>query len=88
MDQGRSLSPNGLALRNRFFTGDRAWFSDESETRKRKPQKFTFPDPEGGNDITCFWHGKVSTAAIRIHFDWPVKRGGRRLRVAYIGPHI
>lgn len=88
MDRTGRLSPQGLELRNRFFTGKRAWFSDESESRKRKRGKFTFPDPEGGIDIVCFWHGKISTAAIRMHFDWPVAPGARRLRVVYIGPHI
>ena len=86
-DEGR-LSPLGLELRSTFFTGERAWFSDESERRKQRPLDFTFPDPEGGRDIVCFWHGKISTAAIRMHFDWPVERGARRLRVVYIGPHI
>ena len=88
MDPAGHLSPRGLELRNTFFTGGRAWFSDESEPRRQRPRNFTFPDPEGGNDIVCFWHGKVSTAAIRIHFDWPVEPGARRLRVVYIGPHI
>ena len=88
MDSTGRLSPAGLELRNEFFTGRRAWFSDESEGRRQRPQKFTFPDPAGGNDIVCFWHGKVSTAAIRIHFDWPVTPGAKRLRVVYIGPHI
>lgn len=88
MDHAGQLSTTGLELRNKFFTGQRAWFSDESEGRKRKPGKFTFPDPEGGNDIVCFWHGKVSTAAIRVHFDWPIQPGTRRIRIAYIGPHI
>ena len=51
-------------------------------------QNFTFPDPEGGRDIVCFWPAKVSTAAIRMYFDWPAQRGASRLRVVYIGPHI
>ena len=88
MDGAGRLSPTGLELRNTFFTGNRALFSDESEVRKQKPQKFTFPDPEGGKDIVCFWHGKVSTTAIRMYFDWPVQRDARRLRVVYIGRHI
>jgi len=88
MDGTGQLSTTGLGLRNEFFTGQRAWFSDESESRKGKPQKFTFPDPDGGNDIVCFWHGKVSTAAIRVHFDWPIKPRTRRIRIVYIGPHI
>ena len=88
IDHAGALSPTGLELRQRFFTGKRALFSDESKRRKQTPGKFTFPDPDGGNDITCFWHGKISTARIRIHFDWPVKRGSTHLRVVYIGPHI
>jgi len=88
MDHAGQLSPTGRELRNTFFTGRRAWFSNESEGRRQRPRNFTFPDPEGGNDIICFWHGKVSTAAIRIHFDWPVESGTQRLRVVYIGPHI
>ena len=88
MDCAGRLSPTGLELRYKFFSGGRALFSDESGARKQRPQNFTFPDPEGGNDIVCFWHGKVSTAALRIHFDWPVEPGARRLRVVYIGPHI
>ena len=88
MDTTGRLSPAGVELRNTFFTGQRAWFSDESAARKQRPRNFTFPDPEGGNSIVCFWHGKVSTAALRVHFDWPVERGAKRLRVVYIGPHI
>ena len=88
MDYTGQLSSIGLELHTEFFTGRRAWFSDESERRKRKPQKFTFPDPEGGDDIVCFWHGKVSTAAIRVHFDWPIQSGTRRIRIVYIGRHI
>lgn len=88
MDLDGRLSPTGLEIRNTFFAGRRAWFSDESSARKRRPRNFTFPDPEGGQDIVCFWHGKVSTAAIRMYFDWPAQRGASRLRVVYIGPHI
>lgn len=88
MDHAGALSPAGLELRNRFFSGDRAHFSDESRTRKQKPGKFTFPDPEGGRDIVCFWHGKISTPAFRMYFDWPVTRPANRLRVVYVGPKI
>ena len=88
MDPSGRLSARGLEIRNTFFTGDRAWFSDESPGRKQRPKKFTFPDPAGGRDIVCFWHGKVSTAAIRMYFDWPVQRDASRIRVVYIGPHV
>jgi len=88
MDHTGRLSTAGLELRSQFFSGERASFSDESETRKQKHRKFTFPDPAGGSDIVCFWHGKISTPAFRMYFDWPVKRPANRLRVVYIGPKI
>lgn len=88
MNSSGRLSTAGLELRSKFFSGERASFSDESESRKQKRRKFTFPDPDGGNDIVCFWHGKISTPAFRMYFDWPVKRPAGPLRVVYIGPHI
>ena len=88
MDHTGQLTPRGLELRNTYFTGKAARFSNESESRRNQPRNFTFPDPEGGNDVVCFWHGKVSIAAIRMHFDWPVDPNAKRLRVVYIGQHI
>ena len=87
-DSAGRLSQTGLELHKNYFTGEEACFSDESESRRNQPKKFTFPDPDGGNNFVCFWHGKVRTAAIRIYFDWPVEPGKRRIRIVYIGPHI
>ena len=47
MDSGGGLSRAGVELQNTYFVGERAWFSDESETRKHSPETFTFPDPDG-----------------------------------------
>ena len=88
MDDAGELSTAGLAIRNEFFRGRTAWFSDESASRKRKRERFAFPDPDGGARMVCLWHGKISTSAYRVHFDWPVRRPEKRLRVVYIGPHI
>ena len=88
MDDDGRLSTAGEELRNTYFVGKRSWFSDESETRKRSPETFTFPDPGGDGTLVCFWHGKVSTQAFRIHFEWPVSPPVRRLRIVYIGPHL
>ena len=89
MDDDGGLSRSGVELRNTYFVGERAWFSDESETRKRSPETFTFPDPDGDGTLVCFWHGKVNTPVFRIHFEWPVSPPvRRRLRIVYIGPHL
>ena len=90
MDNAGQLSQTGLELCNKHFTGKEACFSDESESRKNQPKKFTFPDPDGGDNFVCYWHGKITTAtiAIRIYFDWPVGPDKRRIRIVYIGRHI
>ena len=88
MNNEGTLSEAGMKLRSTFFTGKTAWFSDESETRKRSPKAFTFPDPDGEGTLVCFWHGKISTPAFRVHFEWPASPPFRRLRIVYIGPHL
>ena len=88
MNPDGSLTHTGNTLLQKFFVGKRAPFSDESASRKQNPSAFTFPDPEGGGTLTCYWHGKVSFKAYRLHFEWPVQPPRERLRVAYIGPKI
>lgn len=71
------------------FTGDKAWFSDESETNKHKfSNQLHFVDPRNSEtSVFCPWHGKIKTPQYRIHFDWPSK-AEQKLRVFYIGPKI
>lgn len=67
------------------FTGERAGFSDSSDTEKREFRAaLTFPHPEvAGRDLFCPWHGKVNTPPFRIHFAWPSE--GSLLYVVYVG---
>lgn len=73
------------------FTGDRSWFSDSSDTEKRKYRKeLTFPHPDQpGKTLFCTWHGRFSyqNIPIRIHFFWS-DRAGTPLYVTYVGPKI
>lgn len=87
MDQGGELSTKGQELRGKHFVGKTAWFSDESESNKQTPDRYTFPDPAGPGTLTCFWHGKIRSDALRMHFEWPPADPTGRLRVVYIGPH-
>lgn len=90
-----SLNPDGSHSKQseeiieKYFTGDRARFSDESDQNKKKfKNSMTFKALEAGNsDIFCPWHGKISYLTFRIHFEWPL-REKRRLQVFYIGPKI
>lgn len=79
----------GHRLYQDHFTGDRAWFSDSSETEKRNfRQELTFRHPkEGGRTLSCSWHGKVKTPQLRIHFSWPIAVDVP-LYVLYVGPKI
>ena len=82
------LTAEGSDLRSQFFVGDRAWFTSESQSRKQSPDTFTFPNPSGPGTLECLWHGKISSGAFRLHFEWPVSDPSNRLRIAYIGPHL
>jgi len=79
----------GHRLYREYFTGDKAWFSGSSDTEKRKfEHELKFPHPKINNEyLTCFWHGKVKTPQLRIHFSWPVC-ANEPLYVVYVGPKI
>jgi hypothetical protein len=80
-------TPEGQRLYRDHFTGDKAWFSDSSDTEKREfREKLTFRHPTAdGQTLFCTWHGKVKSPQIRIHFTWPV-RPDEPLYVVYVGP--
>ena len=76
-------SSEGRRLYNKHFTGDRAWFSDSSDSEKRDfESKLTFNVE--GEPTLCGWHGKINTPPYRIHFNWPIQAGGA-LHVVYVG---
>ncbi len=72
-----------------YFKGDRAWFSDSSDSEKEAfRSKMTFAHPDNSGEILfCPFHGKVSTQTIRIHFTYPIAKT-IPLYVVYIGPKI
>ena len=80
---------DGHVLYQKHFTGERAWFSDSSETEKSEfRQELTFRHPlNTGEHLFCTWHGKVRTGVYRIHFSWPVT-ADTPLCVVYVGPKI
>ena len=88
-DQHGERTPEGHRLYREHFTGDKAWFSDSSDSEKRDFKKeLTFRNPaEPGASLFCGWHGKVKTQQLRIHFSGPV-RANEPLYVVYVGPKI
>ena len=88
-DANGERTPEGHRLYQEYFTGDKAWFSDSSDSEINEfRSELTFRHPEiEGETLFCTMHGKVKTPQIRIHFSWPV-RMGMPLYVVYVGPKL
>jgi hypothetical protein len=85
-----SEEPAAQMIVQEHFTGDRAAFSGESATNRRKfKEQLSFPDPVApGERLLAHWHGKISHRFFRLHFEWPVPAAADRLKVVYLGPKI
>lgn len=89
VDEEGRRNAQGNRLYDDHFTGDKAWFSDSSDTEKAEfgsALTFRHPDAEG-EYLFCPWHGKVKQQQLRIHFTWPVA-SGVPLYVVYVGPKL
>jgi hypothetical protein len=86
-DGSRSLE--GHALYQKHFTGDKAWFSDSSDSEKTDfKDDLTFPHPDTPDQyLFCTWHGKVKSPQYRLHFSWPIT-ATTLTYVVYVGPKI
>ena len=85
------LTSEGKALHNLHFFGDKALFSDSSDTEKAQfQQELRFPNPsKAGGRLFCTWHGKVkSTVPIRVHYHWRPISANEPVYVVYVGPKI
>ncbi len=84
------LSAKGMEIKQKHFVGEKAWFSDSSETEKRMfKDELTFPHPSNpGEYIFAPWHGKVKIGQLRIHYDDNLGLPEHPLDVVYIGPKI
>lgn len=88
-DDRGARSPEGHRLYADYFTGERALFSDSSDTEKQQFESaLTFAHPaDPGKTLSCPWHGKVSQLTLRLHFSWPIQ-ASKPVYVVYAGPKI
>jgi hypothetical protein len=88
-DEYGQRTPEGQRLYQDHFTGDKAWFSDSSDSEKVQfKQDLTFRHPTINDAfLFCPWKGRVKTPQLRIHFTWPVS-ANQPLYVVYIGPKL
>ena len=86
-DSDGNRTKHGQEIIQNHFHGQRAYFTDESETNKtRFRQNMTFVLPNGDN-VFCPFHGKISSGVFRMHFTWPIA-ANEPLCIVYIGPKI
>lgn len=85
-----ALSPAGEILRQSFFEGRNALFSDSSDSEKAAfKSALTFRCPVNQDMRLFSWHGKArGTDQYRVHFGWPKSNPARGLPIVYIGPKI
>jgi len=79
----------GQRIYQDHFVGEKAWFTDSSDSEKNKfKANLTFKHPFSDTEtLFCTWHGKVKTPQFRIHFSWPIS-ANESVYVVYIGPKI
>lgn len=84
------LNRQAMALRESYFVGGKALFTDSSDSEKCSfGTDLTFLCPVRNNHEPFYWHGKIKMGAqYRIHFAWPKPVPSKGLPVVYIGPKI
>lgn len=88
-DRHGKRTSDGHRVYQTYFTGERAWFSDSSDSEKQRfRNELTFPNPnEPGNTLFCPRHGKVSHGTLRLHYSWTGFAEDPAF-VVYAGPKI
>ena len=89
-EQGKRTATGQMYYQD-WFTGNSAYFTDESDSNTPKyAQQLTFTLPDG-NTALCGMHAKPNTPKnfppIRIHFSWPLDSTGH-LCIVYTGKKI
>ena len=89
-DSAGERTDEGHRIYRDHFTGDRAWFSDSSDSEKNDfRERLTFPHPDApGKRLFCSRHGKIwHKTPLRLHYWWSEKSGDP-VYVVYAGQKI
>lgn len=89
-DANRLFTKKTQEIIANHFTGEKALFTDESDTNKEQfKNAMTFDDPNNPGHKRMFsWHGKIKTPQYRVHFSWPLVERQEFIDIVYIGPKI
>lgn len=84
-----TFTPHTNELIEKYFHGDKAWFSDESDADKRGfKDDLKFYPPDIDEKKTYTYHGKIKIEQIRVYIDWPLKPEQTSIDIVYFGPKI
>lgn len=73
----------------KYFHGDKAWFTDESDDDKRDFENdLKFYPPNSNVKKKYTFHGKIKIEQIRIYIEWPLKPEHKTIDIVYFGPKI
>lgn len=85
---GRHTQTSEEIIQNHFH-GDKAWFTDETESDKHKfKYELTFNNQRTSENELFTFHGKVKTPQVRMYFEWPIKPEQQEIHIVYVGPKI
>ena len=88
-DQSGVEGSKAKELREKFFIGKGAKFSDETDADKIEFERKLWRKRKNGEDYFATWHGKVNQDRFRIYFDWPLSEGDpKKIEIFYIGKKI
>ena len=88
-DQKGNEGPRAKELREKYFIGQRAKFTDEADADKVEFERKLWFKRKNGEDYFATWHGKVNQDKFRIYFDWPMNEGDpEKIEIFYIGEKI
>lgn len=83
-----SLNDTAQKIIELHFHGDRAAFSDESESNKKHFKRDLIFKDADGSDIFAPWHGKVNTPKLRVHYEWPRPLRQKKIKILYVGDKL
>lgn len=88
-DAQKNFTDKTIELVTKYFHGDKAWFTDETENDKRDfKNELKFYPPSSDSLKSYSFHGKIKIEQIRIYIEWPLKPEHEFIDIVYFGPKI
>lgn len=88
-DECRHFRAETNDLIEKYFHGEKGWFSDESSRDKVDFKNLLkFKNCHTGKKELFTYHGKIKTPQTRVYFDWPLTPDMEQIQIVYFGPKV